>query len=340
MALAHSAPEEILDPDLPCIDPHHHVWLMSDHRLKEWIDDWPSVGEVVADVPQFLFPELHANVTGSGHNFVATMYADAQMMFKADGPEHLKPVGEIEFANGLAAISASGEFGKVRLCAGIIGEADLTSPLAEETLRAEIVAGGGRFRGIRAALPRDEDVAAWVRGAGVLRDLGLTLNVFTTEPGLPHVIRVAEQLEGLPIIVEHVGAPTMAGEYAGTLQDRFPIWEANMRTLAGMPHLNLQLGALSVPFTGFASWRADPPWTSEQIAAEWAPYMVPAIEMFGADRCMFESDFPYMAGACTYQVLWNTFKRVARQAGASQAEKEDLFAGTARRVYSLDLPTD
>jgi L-fuconolactonase len=336
-AIAQSAPEEILDPDLPCIDPHHHVWLQSPRQVQGWLDNWPSVGEVVAEVPRFGFEELHANVTGSGHRFVGTMYADAGMMLRADGPEHLRPVGEVEFANGIAAISASGEFGDVRLCAGIIGEADLASPLVEETLRAEINAAGGRFVGIRAPLPTDQNGDAWLRGAAVLRDLGLTLNVFTTEPHLPEVIAVAERLEGLPIVVEHVGAPTIAGEYAGTQESRFPTWRASMRALADLPHVNLQLGALSVPFTGFASWRADPPWTSEQIAGEWSPYMVPAIEMFGADRCMFESDFPYMSGACTYQVLWNTFKRVAREAGASRAEKESLFAGTARRVYSLGI---
>ena len=90
-----------------------------------------------------------------------------------------------------------------------------------------------------------------------------------------------------------------------------------------------------MPTCGFRSSFAPTPPSSAELANEWRPYIETCIEAFGADRCMFESNFPVDAATASYPVLWNAFKRIA--SGASQDEKAALFSGTAKRVYRLDL---
>ena len=127
--------EEIIEPDLPIVDPHHHLWDMRGKRylLEDLLDD-----------------------LNSGHNIVATVFLECASMFRRDGPEHMKPIGETEFVNGIAAMSASGRYGKTQIAAGIIGTVDLRiGALAGEVLDAHIAAGGGRFRGIRRAISWD-----------------------------------------------------------------------------------------------------------------------------------------------------------------------------------------
>ena len=98
--------EAALEPDLPIVDPHHHLI------------DRPESGT-------YLLKDLLADIA-SGHNVMATVYLEWLSMYRADGPAEMRPVGEIEFANGVAAMSASGGYGKPRVCAGIVGHADLT----------------------------------------------------------------------------------------------------------------------------------------------------------------------------------------------------------------------
>ena len=129
--------EEILEPDLPIVDPHHHLW------------DRPGW--------RYLLDDLLADLN-SGHNIVATVFLEGRAMYRADGPEALRPVGETEFVNGVAAMSASGIYGPTRVCAGIVGHADLRLGAAvQEVLEAHIRAGGGRFRGIRHSAAWDAD---------------------------------------------------------------------------------------------------------------------------------------------------------------------------------------
>src|SRR5215469_10907648 len=118
--------EPILEPELPIIDPHHHLWDRSDWR--------------------YLLDELLADVN-SGHNIVATVFVQARAMHRKTGPEELRPVGETEFVNGIAAMSASGIYGKTRVCSGIVGYAELTlGRRVEPFLAAHARAGGDRFR--------------------------------------------------------------------------------------------------------------------------------------------------------------------------------------------------
>ena len=100
--------EEIIEPDLPIIDPHHHLW--HDRASGRYMPE-----------------ELHADLN-SGHRIVATVFLQCGWMHRTDGPEPLRPAGETEAVNATAVLSATGAYGPARACAGIVGWADLRSP--------------------------------------------------------------------------------------------------------------------------------------------------------------------------------------------------------------------
>src|SRR5215213_5286435 len=176
--------EEALEPELPIIDPHHHVW--DDERGRYLIDD------LLED-------------TGTGHNIVATVFIEAGAMYRAEGPTEMKPVGEVEFVNGIAAMSASGRYGNSRLCAGIVGHGNLMlGDAVQPVLEALIAAGNGRLRGIRHGLVWDTGQAAkfgrrqvpqhqmldpaFRKGFARLQPLGLSFEAWLFHPQLPDLV--------------------------------------------------------------------------------------------------------------------------------------------------------
>ena len=344
--------EAILDPDLPIVDPHHHLWDRRNYAAPASAAGSPPEHPfmtAIADARRYLLDELMAD-TESGHNLVATVFVECGAFYKADGPADLRPVGETEFVNGVAAMSASGTYGDFRACAGIVGKADLLlGEAVKPVLEAHIQAGGGRFRGIRnsASFEADPDVLGplnrveaglylsdgFRKGFAQLAPLGLTFDAWLLEPQLPDVIDLARAFPDQTIILDHVGTPLGRASYAGRLNERFPIWRDNIRELAKSPNVVVKLGGLAMAFCNFPSFLAEPRAPSEQLAREWAPYLETCIAAFGPERCMFESNFPVDMGACTYPVLWNAFKRIAQ--GYSQGEKTALFSGTATKVYRL-----
>jgi L-fuconolactonase len=221
----------------------------------------------------------------------------------------------------------------------------------EEVLRAHIQAGGGRYRGIRNQTAYDPDPALRSAGAGQLphalldkqfragfkwlEKLGLSYDAWLFEPQLSDLTELARAFPGTQIILDHAGSPMGLASYAGKRDERFPIWRDSIRALSKCANVAVKLGGLGMPLCGFKSFMSASPATSEQLAAEWKPYIETCIEAFGANRCMFESNFPVDSGSCTYPVLWNAFKRLA--AGASKEEKSALFSGTATKVYRLDV---
>ena len=343
--------EAILDPDLPIIDPHHHLWdIPADRMARMAPADHPYV-RMMHTCPRYLLGELLADLN-TGHNIRGTVYLECGSMYRAGGPSAMRPVGETEFVNGVAAMTASGRYGDVRACAGIVGHADLTLGAAvREVLEAHIAAGGGRFRGIRHAASYDPDrgVLGMLAGRneGLYRDpvfrqgfaqlapLGLSFDAWILEPQLPDLIDLARAFPDTTIVLDHVGTPLGIGAYAGRRGERFGAWRESIQTLAACSNVVVKLGGLAMPFAGFDSFRSTPRATSVELAAEWKPYIDTCIEAFGAKRGMFESNFPVDSGSCTYDVLWNAFKILA--AGASADEKTALFSGTAARVYRLDL---
>lgn len=339
--------EAILEPDLPIIDPHHHLWDRP--VLPPRREGAHPFEEVIQLTPRYLLDELRADA-GSGHNVVGTVYVQCGAFYRADVEKALAPVGEVEFVNGVAAMTASGLYGPFRACMGIVGYADLTlGDGVTRVLEAEIAAGNGRFRGIRHMAASDADPA--VLGpmahtpAGLLGDakyregfarlgpLALTFDAWLLEPQLPELIDLVRAFPDQEVVLDHVGTPLGIGTYAGRLEERFGVWRDNIRELAKSPKVTVKLGGLGMPFPGFPGLDGKARPASQTLAELWRPYIETCIEAFGADRCMFESNFPVDRWGCDYATLWNAFKRIA--AGASEAEKADLFAGTARRFYRL-----
>jgi predicted TIM-barrel fold metal-dependent hydrolase len=300
---------------------------------------------------RYLLDELLAD-TGSGHNVIGTVFVECGAFYRGDGPADTQPVGETEFVNGVAAMSASGMYGDMRACAGIVSKADLLLGAAvEPVLEAHICAGGGRFRGIRNSASWCEDKAVlgplnrveaglyrepvFREGFAKLAPMGLSFDAWLLEPQLPDLIDLARAFPDTTIVLDHVGTPLGRGGYTGRREERFGVWRDNIRELAKCPNVVVKLGGLAMAFCNFPSFLAEPRAPSSQLAAEWRPYIETCIEAFGADRGMFESNFPVDMGSCDYATLWNAFKHLA--AGASADEKAALFAGTARRVYRLDV---
>src|SRR5580698_2828634 len=343
--------EAILEPDLPIVDPHHHLWDRPMEVLKNLPPLEHGFMDIIREVPRYLLDEMLADLK-SGHKVIGTIYMECGAMYRADGPDALMCVGETEFVNGIAAMTASGLYGDVRACAGIVGHVDLRYEAVEDVLRSHIDAGHGRFRGIRQSSSWDADPnvlgplhgrvpeglyrdAKFREGFKVLHKLGLSFDAWLLEPQLPDLIDIARASPDTQIVLDHVGTPLGMARYAGKREERFGIWKENIQKLARSENVTVKLGGLAMPFLGFPSFLAKPPASSEQLAKEWKPYIETCIETFGPSRCMFESNFPVDSGSCTYPVLWNALKRTAQ--GYSAAEKTALFSGTAARVYRLAL---
>jgi len=323
--------EPILEPGLPIVDPHHHLWERSGWRYM--LDD------LLAD-------------TNSGHNIVATVFVQCRSMHRGTGPDEMKPVGETEFVNGVAAMSASGQFGNTRICAGIVGHADLRlGGRVRAVLEAHIRAGGNRFRGIRHITAWDADQTlmnpAYAPPPGLLADstfregfaclapLNLSFDAWLYHPQIDELAALASAFPGTPICLNHVGGPLAIGGYAGRREAVFAAWSKSIRALAQCPNVVVKLGGMAMRINGFDFHeKAEPP-TSATLAAAWRPYVETCIEAFGAARCMFESNFPVDKGSYAYAPFWNACKILSR--GAGPGEKTDLFSGTAARFYRLDL---
>jgi predicted TIM-barrel fold metal-dependent hydrolase len=264
----------------------------------------------------------------------------------------MKHVGETEFANGAAAMSASGIYGKTRHCAGIVGHADLSlGSRVEPVLEAHLRAGGDRFRGIRHSSAWDDDAkvrnpgynpppgllghSGFREGFAVLSRLGLSYDAWLYHPQIDELADLARAFPATKIVLDHVGGPIGIRGYAGKRDEIFVNWKASIEALARCPNVYVKLGGLGMRIGGFDFHaHAEPP-SSETLAAAWRPFLETSIEAFGPSRAMFESNFPVDKGSYSYPVFWNACKLIAK--GASASEKADLFAGTAARFYRLDL---
>ena len=323
--------EPILEPELPIIDPHHHLWDRPGWRYM--LDD------LLAD-------------TNSGHNIVATVFVEARSMHRGSGPVELRPVGETEFVNGVAAMSASGIYGKTKVCAGIVGYADLTlGGRVEPVLVALVRAGGDRFRGIRNISTWDEDATLlnpahnptpglladkrFREGFSVLGRFGLSFDAWLFHPQIDELADLARAFPDTKIVLNHVGGPIGIGVYGGKQKEVFPRWEASIKALAVCQNVCIKIGGLGMRVGGFGFHELAEPPSSETLAATWRPYVETCIEAFGSSRSMFESNFPVDKGSYSYPVFWNACKLMTK--GASSAERADLFARTAARFYRLDV---
>jgi predicted TIM-barrel fold metal-dependent hydrolase len=320
--------EEILDPGRPIVDPHHHLWDRGGLR--------------------YMIEELAADIT-FGHNVIATVYVEARSMYRATGPEALRPVGEVEFANGAAAMSASGGYGPAQICAGIVGHANLLlGSKVEPVLEALARAGGARYRGIRHIVAWDADPqvlnpgnpaepgmladAKFREGFAVLARMGHSFDAWLYHPQIDELASLADAFPDARIVLNHCGG--VVGINAYKKEEVFPVWKKSIDALAKRPNVYVKLGGLGMRLCGHAFDKlADPP-SSQMLADAWRPYMETCIAAFGPKRAMFESNFPVDKGSYSYPVFWNACKILAK--GASLTEKADLFVGAAKRFYRLD----
>ncbi len=323
--------EQPLEPELPIIDPHHHLW---DHPGSRYLLD-----EILHD-------------TGSGHRVLATVFVECLSMYRAGGPESIRPVGETEFVNGIAAQSASGQYGETRVAAGIVGFADLTLGAAvEPVLQAHIAAAPARFRGIRHAAGFDAspDVrnshtnppadlyqsARFREGFAKLRPAGLSFDAWQYHPQIPELTDLARAFPDTTIVLNHFGGPLGTGPYEGRRAEIFRKWKDGIAELARCPNVVAKLGGINMAVSGFGWHRRPTPPTSDELVAATRDYYLHTIDRFGPSRCMFESNFPVDRISCSYLVLWNAFKKIA--AGFTADEKASLFHRTAATTYRLEI---
>ncbi len=320
--------EEILEPELPICDPHHHLW---DHPGRRYLLD-----ELLAD-------------TGSGHNVVATVFVECMSMYRADGPEAMRPVGETEFVNGVAAMSASGSYGSTLVAAGIVSFADLTLGDRVGAVLDAHMAASPRFRSIRHAAGWDASDRVrnshtnpppgllgdeWFRrGFAELGRRGLHFDAWLYHPQIPELTKLAKAFPDTTIVLDHFGGPLGIGPYEGRRAEIFDYWKGAIRDLAQCPNVVAKLGGLVMPLNGFGFHRRERPATSSELVQATRDWYLHAIDCFGPDRSMFESNFPVDKASCSYHVLWNAFKRLT--AGFGAGDKAALFHDTAARVYRL-----
>ncbi len=349
MGEATNQAEEILEPDLPIIDPHHHLW-----DLRPLVGAFPEPHHpfiaALIDNSYYTFDELHAHTT-SGHNIIGTVFMECGAFYRADASDAMKVVGEVEFVNGVAAQSASGLYGDFRACAAIIGHADLMlGDGVEPVLDRLQAASPDRFKGIRhqGAWDADGEVlgapfhapeglyrdATFRQGFAHLGKKGLTFDSWLLEPQLPDVIDLARAFPDQPICLDHCGTPLNIASYKGKLHERFDGWRDNIHELAKCENVVVKLGGLAMAFCGLPEKGPAAGLGSEDLGAMWRPYIETCIEAFGPQRAMFESNFPVDYWGADYATLWNAFKRITM--GASADEKSALYAGNAARFYGIE----
>lgn len=321
--------EDIVEPERPIIDPHHHLWSSASF--------WGT----------YELENLWAD-TGSGHNVEKTIFIDCRSNYREDGPEHLKPIGETEYVALVA--EASAENPNQATIAGIVSHANMTlGKGVTEVLEAHEVAGRGRFRGIRHAGPQDTTGTLMNSGSGrpcpytrpdfqegvrTLGEMGYTYDTWHFFMQNQDYLKLAQSAPNTTMILDHFGTPLGAGAYAGKQAEIFEEWSKDIAEIAGTcPNVVAKLGGLAMPDNGFGWDTRETPPTSDEFAEAQRPYYLHTIECFGPDRCMFESNFPVDKLSISYHVLWNGLKKIV--ADFSEEEKHAMFYGTAARVYRV-----
>jgi L-fuconolactonase len=328
-------PEAALEPALPICDAHHHVWA---HRHE------PPAYQ------RYLLPDIAADIRDSGHNVRSTVFIEVKAFYRADGPQEMRPVGEVAHVNALADEAARGRHGSAKIAAAIIGHADLkladrVAPVLEAMLQAS-----PRFRGIRHSAGWDASPELTQRdipgvmatpqyraGARVLAKMGLTLDNSLYHPQLDEFAAFARAVPELTIVLNHIGGLVRVGPYANRDDEVLAHWRRGIAAAAACPNVVLKLGGVGQKRFGYDWWRRERPIGSEDLAQALAPLMHYCIEQFGPDRCMFESNFPVDKASYSYAVVFNAFKRLSKD--YSSDERAAMFHDTAARVYRIDGST-
>lgn len=327
--------EAILDPDLVIIDTQHHLF------------DRPSLRYMLEDYLDDVY---------AGHKVLASVYVETRAMARPDGPEWLRPIGEVEFANGVAAISSSGGYGPCRVAAAIVGYADLSvGDAVAQTLDRALSTAPDRFRGIRQiALAHPSEAAfrylthrphpdllhspGFRPGFRQLAPRGLSFDALVFHHQLPQLAALANDHPHTTIVLNHIGLPMAMDMDAGAREDVFRSWRESIRDVARHANIVCKIGGLGTAYWGFGFDTRSEPTGYRELASAWKPFVETAIEAFGVDRCMMQSDFPADGRSCGFVPLWNALKYIVSNCSAE--EKAALFHRTAARVYRIELPAD
>ena len=323
--------EPIVDPAREIVDPHHHMWR----------------GVVGGSLPPFLLEDLWDD-TESGHNIKKTVFMECGTEYHTTGPAHLYPVGETEFVT--AAAQASRGQGKAEIAA-LVAHTDLTQDpaLIREVLDAHAAASKGLFRGIRHGGAHDADhVTGWLnatpisdlyqqpafrRGVALLGELGLTYDTWHYHFQNEDYLALAQASPNTLMVLDHFGSPVRVGPFADKIDEVFDQWKKDILAISRCDNVVAKIGGLAMPCNGYGWEEGATPPTSDEVVAAQRDYYLYAIDCFGPQRCMFESNFPVDKMSLSYQVYWNAMKKLT--ADFSEADKHALFSGTATRVYKL-----
>jgi predicted TIM-barrel fold metal-dependent hydrolase len=320
--------EEIIDPDRPIVDPHHHMWRQS-------------------GLPPFLLDDLWSD-TESGHNIVKTVFMECGSEYKTDGPSHLRPVGETEFVT--AAAQASKGQGKAEI-AGIVAHTDLAQDagIVREVCQAHEEASRGLFCGIRHGGAHDPDrVTHWGnattmpdlyeqdafrKGVALLGELGLPYDTWHYHFQNKAYADLARSAPDTVMVLDHFGSPVGVGPYESKRAEIFAEWKLGIAEIAACDNVVAKIGGMAMPPNGFGWHVRATPATSDELVSAQRDYYLHAIDCFGPHRCMFESNFPVDKMSLSYHVYWNAMKKISVE--FSESDKDMLFRGTATRVYGL-----
>ena len=325
--------EDPISPNIPIIDPHHHLWDVGFGR--------------------YYIEELLEDINSSGHNILSTVYimsSSNTKIYSKDGLEEFKPLTEIEFATSEGKRADLIPNNKVKVNASIVGSVDLTyGNKLQPVLEKAVNISEGRLKGIRMLLashtdPRISSGAVksdlglmlhpnFIDGAKCVQDANLSLDFWIYHTQLNEMEKIARALPDLTIILNHIGGPIHIGEYEGKQAATHREWRSAMMRLSRIPNINVKLGGLGMAVNGAKFHNSKFPPNSVQLSDVWKPWIYETIDMFGFDRCMFESNFPVDKGSCSYGALWNAFKIIAKDMSDDEINK--LFSKNAAKIYKI-----
>lgn len=334
-----NAEETALEPDRPIIDPHLHLW------------DIPEIEGMLQEPQSFLVSDAGRIIAQSGHAVTHTVFVECHAMYRQSGPDQFRSLGETEFALGMAAMADSGMYGECRIAHRIIANVDLCrGDEVAAVLDAHLACAGTRLRGVRMntsfsdaglfGFPSEQAAQTrltnpdFIRGARVLADLDLSLDVWCLHPQLPQLIELAKKVPELLIVLNHLGTPDLRGRYARRGDEAFAEWRGYMQTLAELANVRVKISGLGMDVTAPVKATTGAS-TSTDLADAWHSRVEVAIEAFGAERCMFASNYPTDRSVGSYGAIWNAFKRLAN--GYTDADKDHLFRRTAAQTYRIDI---
>jgi len=318
-------PNKILEKELEICDAHHHIW------------DFPT--------SKYLADELLEDFV-SGHNVTSSVYMECGHAYDTSLPKHLASTGETKFIENFAEEILKRTNGDVAACKAIVSYTDLClGSRTQESLEAHLAASN-RFCGVRHATGWDADknirnahtkpteglmlTKEFSNGIRALTKLNLSFDAWLYHPQILEFATLAKNHPNQIMVLDHVGGPLGIGRYAGARKLVYEQWKKNISLLATQENVYVKLGGLAMSITGMVNKRL-PNIDTIQLAALTAPYYLHVIDKFGAERCIFESNFPVDKVGVSYSTLWNSFKYITQS--FSPSEKLALFKGTAEKIY-------